>query len=292
MKTIVIIGQGQLGLQLTHRHLDASDSVTTLSRTAYQALSKHHYPVVADLDHLETAITLPNTIDCLYYFAPPSDTDLHDNRLRSFIALHAHLSIGQVIYISTSGVYGDSNGEWITEQTPVSPVAERSKRRLDAEGQWLNYQQCTHTPLIILRCAAIYSSKTVNFNRIKANTKPVIAKTQAPYTNRIHLQDLAEVCWQAMLNPTQTYEIYNVSDGHPSTTTEHAWLLADLAEIKRNKEIDLSEANQYYSPAYLSYLHESKRLDITKLKQRLNPVFSFENCVDGIKYCLRKNECS
>lgn len=289
MKTIVIIGQGQLGLEVSKRHLANNDVIYSVSRTKYRSLSAQHHPLSADLDRLDSAIALPITIDCLYYFAPPSDTDQSDNRMRAFLSQHNQLSIEHIIYVSTSGVYGNSQGQWVTEQTPVKPTAERSMRRLDAEQQLTSFCETRETRLTILRCAAIYSAKTVSSDRISTNTKPVIKASQAPYTNRIHLADLTHVCLQAMLKPPAHKEIYNVSDGQPSTTTEHAWLLTDVAGLERNPEIDISEASQYYSPAYLSYLSESKRLDISKLKDQLIPYFKLKNCIEGVKQCLQQS---
>lgn len=290
MKCIVIIGYGQLGAKICKQHLNLSDQVHTVCRSELTPLNSQHSPIQADLDELSSPLPLPESIDCLYYYAPPGDTDLTDQRLKHFLELHKHLHIHHIVYISTSGVYGDSKGEWITEETQPNPKADRAKRRLDAEQQLITFSKEHSTPVTILRCAAIYSSKTVNSTRITANTKPVIKASQAPFTNRIHLDDLTQVCLSAMQQVPEEYEIYNVSDGHPSTTTEHAWLLNDLAGIERNQEISLDKADQYYSPAYMSYLNESKRLDISKLKQQLKPVFEFEECSDGIKQCLDKNK--
>lgn len=287
MKSIVIVGYGQLGAEICKQHLLASNQVYSICRSQLQTSSPLHQPFISDLDTLSEPLSLPNTIECLYYLAPPSNSDLTDKRLKQFLALHKSINIRHIVYISTSGVYGDSKGEWITEQTPPNPAADRAKRRLDAEQQLIAFNQQYSTAITILRCSAIYSSKTVNNKRILANTKPVIKSSLAPFTNRIHLDDLTQVCLSAMKQPPQTYEIYNVSDGQPSTTTAHAWLLSDLAGIERNKEINLEEADQYYSPAYMSYLNESKRLDISKLKQQLKPALKFENCRDGIKQCLK-----
>jgi len=288
MNTIVIIGQGQLGTQLSQRFLSQNYQVTAVSRTDHRFGMPNYHHIQADLDSLSSSLDLPGQIDCLYYLAPPSDNNLTDLRLARFLAHHENLSIKHIIYISTSGVYGSSNGKWITEETPVRPKADRAKRRLDAEHQLLKFQQQTNTPITILRCAAIYSSKTVNQQRIAANTKPVITPSQAPFTNRIHLDDLTEVCVKAKEIPPNESTIYNVSDGHPTTTTEHSWLLSDLANVERNKEVSLTDAKNYYSEAYMSYLNESKRLDISKLKAELKPQFKFENIIDGINDCLSR----
>ncbi|MDH5425353.1 MAG: hypothetical protein OEY29_10185 [Gammaproteobacteria bacterium] len=289
MKNIVIIGQGQLGLEVTRQHLQSNDMIYSVSRSHRPSLSASHHSLSTDLDTLRSAIALPLTIDCLYYFAPPSETEQTDQRMHTFLSLHQRLSIDHIIYISTSGVYGDSQGQWLTELSAVKPQALRAKRRLDAEHQLSRFCQTRSSKLTILRCAAIYSSKTVSRQRIHDNNKPLINASQAPYTNRIHLHDLTHVCLQAMLNPPVDKEIYNVSDGQPSTTTEHAWLLADLAGLERNTEIDLADAGQYYSPAYLSYLAESKRLDISKLKNSLLAGFTFKNTAEGIKECLQQS---
>lgn len=286
MKSIVIIGYGQLGAEVCQQHLKSSDQVHTLRRSHTDPLNTSHIPLKADLGSLSAPLALPDTIDCLYYFAPPSSTDLNDHYLRQFLSFHQYQNIRHIIYISTSGVYGDSKGEWVTEETLTNPSADRAKRRLNAEQQLIAFNEAHAIPITILRCAAIYSSQTVNRERILSNTKPVIKAAQAPFTNRIHLSDLTQVCLAAMQKPSHSVDIYNVSDGHPSTTTEHSWLLSDLIESKRNREIDLSEANQYYSSAYMGYLNESKKLDISKLKLKLKPFLKYEDICNGIEQCL------
>lgn len=289
MKSIIIIGYGQLGKELC-KHLSRQKyHLTTLSRSIVSSLSDTHHHIQLDLDTIQANIGLPEHTDCLFYFVPPSDKDLSDNRLKQFLSSQ-NLSIKHLIYMSTSGVYGDCKGQWIDENTTTNPTADRSKRRLDAENQLLNYCENNNIKLTILRCSAIYSEKTLNKQQIKNNTKPVIKAEQAPFTNRIYLQDLVTVCLQAMKKaPVDTTDIYNVSDGRPSTTTEHAWLLSDLAGLKRRREIDISDAKEFYSAAYLSYLSESKKLDITKLKTQLNPEFSFDEIKKSIQYCLQNN---
>ncbi|MDH5391853.1 MAG: NAD-dependent epimerase/dehydratase family protein [Gammaproteobacteria bacterium] len=288
MKNTVIIGYGQLGTELCQQLIQHDQHVTTVSRSQHACLSSHHDHQIADLDSAAVVIRLPPDIDTLYYFAPPADTDLSDQRLRTLLAyLQAH-RVAHIIYISTSGVYGDCKGALVTETAALRPATARAKRRLDAEHQLQQFNTLTATAVTILRCAAIYSAKTINRQRIIANSKPVIRADSAPYTNRIHLDDLVAVCLCAGQKPAKTLEIYNVSDGHASTTTEHAWLLSDLTGQQRNKQISMQEAEHYYSPAYLSYLHESKRLDITKLKRQLQPAFKFENINKGILHCLKQ----
>ncbi|MDH5517016.1 MAG: NAD-dependent epimerase/dehydratase family protein [Gammaproteobacteria bacterium] len=286
MKHTLIVGYGQLGSALCEQLLNHGQQVTTISRKQHAVLSKHHQHLQIDLDNETNPIEITEQLDTLCYFAPPSDTDLTDQRLTQFL-LALQSPVAHIIYISTSGVYGDCAGQLIDEQYPTKPSASRSKRRLDAEQQLVQFNKSTSTAVTILRCAAIYSSNTVNRKRIAANTRPVINQNQAPYTNRIHLEDLVEVCVCAIKNTADGIEIYNVSDGHASTTTDHAWLLSDLAGLKRMPEIAIEDADQYYSPAYISYLNESKRLDITKLKKNLKPVFKFASISDGIIYCLR-----
>jgi len=293
MTNILILGYGQLGHTICKRHLKLGQRVITVSRQLHNSLAAQHQHLSCDLDSLaklDIADNFAESIDGLYYLAPPTASGTTDQRLQHFLSSHSHLHIKHLVYISTTGVYGDSQGQWITESTAVSPSADRAQRRLDAEQQLTHYALQTNTALTILRCAAIYSSKTVNKERITSNNKPVIRADQAPFTNRIHLTDLTEVCIKAMLNPPSETQIYNVSDGHPSTTTEHAWLMSDLAGVERNREIDLEDAAQYYSPAYLSYLHESKRLDTTKLVSQLSPEFLFEDCQLGLLQCLKHSD--
>lgn len=286
MKHTLIVGYGQLGAVLCKQLLKRGHRVTTLSRRPHAALAKQHQHLLVDLDSEENGFAIPEAVDTLCYFSPPSDTDLTDQRLARFLSAQK-APVAHIIYISTSGVYGDSGGELITEESPLNPSSDRAIRRLNAEQQLQQVNQHRSTAITILRCAAIYSEKSINKQRLAANNKPVINVAQAPFTNRIHLTDLTEVCLCAIETKPEQLEIYNVSDGKPTTTTEHAWLLCDLAGLERNHEISIDEAGQYYSPAYMSYLKESKKLDTSKLKKQLKPALKYEDIRLGILDCLK-----
>lgn len=239
----------------------------------------------ADLDNpksLRPISKLINRDAIIYYFAPPPNEGTNDPRMENFLA-----SLGtppqKIIYISTSGVYGNCNGEWITEEHPTNPQATRSQRRLAAENalkQWCKGHQVAS---VILRVGGIYGPGRLPIERLKKGMT-ILKKELAPYSNRIHADDLAAICVAARNTP-DTHTLYNVSDGHPTTMSDYFISVANSAGLPIPDEIDWETAQQTLSPAMLSYLNESKRLDNSKVLEELKISLKYPTLSDGLKGC-------
>ncbi len=203
----------------------------------------------------------------VYYFAPPPSRGVEDTVLASFLG-HVRDFPARILLISTTGVYGDCQGRWIDETEPLKPAADRAFRRLDAERRlaaWARQWGRSHT---ILRVPGIYAPpERLPLARIRSGA-PVLRASEAPYTNRIHADDLAMVCRAAMARADDG-EIFNACDGHPSTMTEYFDRVADYAGLPRPPRITLEQARRTLSRGMLSYLAESRRIRNTRLLARL-----------------------
>lgn len=286
MKRILIAGYGMLGQALATDAIKRGQPVISLSRSNINRLDSLHQHIICDFEQCDLQLDLGNEDYGVYYLAPPSPDEFNDTRLQNFLSAIVTHHIGHIVYMSTSGVYGDCQGRWISEQSPVNPQTDRAKRRVAAEQILKEHQQQCKVPVSILRVGGIYSSKTINLKRLKNNKRPVICPDQAPYSNRIHIDDLMRVCQQVMQKPAANIEIYNVSDGRPSTTTAFAWLVSDIAGLPRVDCVTLEQAPTYYSDTYMSYLLESRRMDTRKLMDSIKPELQYTDITQGIKQCL------
>ncbi len=243
----------------------------------------------ADLDRPETLADLPSTAALIYYFAPPPAEGERDTRLENFLAaIPADALPRRIVYISTSGVYGDCQGAWVTEQTPPQPGTGRAKRRLAAERALRAWAQANRVSCVILRVGGIYGPGRLPLKRLRQGM-PVLRRDLAPPTNRIHAEDLAQACQAAATAPGES-PLYNVCDNQASTMSDYFIAVAEQAGLPRPGEIDWRQAEAELSPAMLSYLRESRRMDNSKMLRELNIELAYPTLREGLAACFEAEE--
>jgi nucleoside-diphosphate-sugar epimerase len=225
-------------------------------------------PVKADLDKPDDLAGLNVEGEWLFYFAPPPPEGECDSRMRHFLQAIRGQKPKKIVYISTSGVYGDCEGAWVTEDWPARPYAARAKRRWDAEQQLMAWSEATGVPVVRLRVGGIYALDRLPIERMKKGLT-VICPEDAPWSNRIHADDLARVCIAAA-KKGQGGEVYNAADGHPSSMTDYFYQAADHLGLPRPECVPLKKAKDSLSPAMMSFIRESRRLDNTRMKSCLD----------------------
>jgi len=264
-------GCGYVGRQVALCELADGGAVAAIVRTEKSAESLGHEGIdafVADLENeFPEGISLCGRV--LYWFAPPQPEDDQDRRLRYFIhcADQAGQSPSRVVLISTTGVYGDCQGEWVAEDRALAPKTGRARRRVDAEQAMRGWCQALGIPMVVLRVPGIYGAGKLPLKRLREGL-PVLAPESSPWSNRVHVADLISACLAAarIENPLP---VYNVSDGHPSTMTDFFFSVADAAGLPRPPIVDDGEALAVLSAEMRSYLAESKRIDNTAMREHL-----------------------
>ena len=286
MQKCFITGCGYIGERVGKLWLERGAEVSALCRTEERAerlKAMGIIPVLGDLDDESSLLNLPLQNTLLYYFAPPPKKDVIDSRIRSFVttALNNDLHPEKVVYISTSGVYGDCNGEWVTEETPPHPETDRAKRRMDAETELWKWGTERNVPVIILRVPGIYGPGRLPVERLKKRL-PVVRERDAPFSNRIHADDLAQVCMAAAIGIKES-DIINVSDGRPDTMTNYFNKAADFLSLPRPPSVGMEEAKKMLSSSLLSFLGESRRIDNRKMLNKLRITLRYRTLEEGLK---------
>ena len=289
MRHILIIGCGNIGERVARIWTDLGANVSALvrdrSRAAYLR-DKGITTIIGDLDNPDTLMDLPVHDAVIYYFAPPPDGGADDPRMHAFMEYVGHVWHPlQIIYTSTTGVYGDCDGAWVTEQSPVNPQNQRSKRRVAAENILRKWHDATTIPVVILRVAGIYGPGRLPVDRIRSG-QAVLDEIDAPYSNRIHSEDLARICIVAAEYTVPGYHIFNVSDGHPTTMTDYYNRVAADAGLTPPRTISMEQAMREFSPMRLSFLTESKRIDNHRMLSELGITLLFPDLETGLKQCL------
>jgi nucleoside-diphosphate-sugar epimerase len=185
-----------------------------------------------------------------------------------------------MVYIGTSGVYGDCGGAVVDEDRPLNPQSARARRRADAESRLALWCSRHGIALVILRAPGIYASDRLPLSRLRAGT-PVLRAEDDVFTNHIHADDLAACCAVA-LHEDAPAGIYNASDDTQMRMGEWFDLLADHAGLPRPPRIARAQAPGRIPAELLSFMRESRRLDNTRLKQTLGVRLRYPTVHRGI----------
>ncbi|MEW7979215.1 MAG: SDR family oxidoreductase [Candidatus Sedimenticola endophacoides] len=279
----IIIGCGEVGRRVADHYLRAGASVAGLVRSAPGRAALRERGIAALEGDLDRPLAGGLRIDGrrLFHFAPPPREGVLDTRVAHLIdALQAQAGPRRLVHISTTGVYGDCGGAWVDEQRQPRPLAPRARRRWDAEQRLRRWREAGGGELVILRVAGIYGPGKLPLERLRKGL-PVVRGQEAPYTNRIHIEDLARVCVAAM-ERGRDGEVYNVSDGHPGTMSDYFDRVADHFALPRPPRIGMAEGADALSPGMMSYMAESRRLDNRKMLRELGVELAFPDLEAGL----------
>jgi nucleoside-diphosphate-sugar epimerase len=243
-------------------------------------------PVPGDLDQPQTLNALAGLAHDVVHFAPPPSHGVHDTRTAHLIAALAKGQSlpQQLIYISTSGVYGDCNGELVVETRPARPQTDRARRRADAERRLREWGARSGVRVVILRVPGIYAADRLPLERLQKGT-PALTHEDDAYVNHVHADDLARIALAAFYRG-QPNRMYNVVDDTPQKMGDYFDLVADRFGLPRPPRITRAEAERLLPQNLLSFMRESRRLVNRRIKQELRARLRFPTVQDGIAAAL------
>lgn len=286
MQTLVI-GCGYIGKRIARLALERKDAVALLVRDPEKAVDLQYAGAQVfsgNLDRPDSFPALPTAGATVYYLVPPIGGGSIDTRVRIFCAsIPSGQAPAKVVYMSTSGVYGDCGGAVVTEESPVNAETARARRRLDAENYLLSWGRETGVAVVILRVPGIYGPGRVPLAQIESGN-PVLRESESPLTNRIHADDLSQICLAAA-EKGDSGDIFNVSDGQCGTMTGYFNAVADEFGLMRPSQVSREMAPELMNPLILSYFSESRCLDNTKMKNKLGVTLRYPTLEEGLKAC-------
>ena len=193
------------------------------------------------------------------------------------------LDLEWVGYLSTTGVYGNTFGEWVTETDPAKPLQERSKRRLLCEKSWLD----SSLPIQIFRLPGIYGPGRSTFESIFKKNIKVIHKPNQVFS-RIHVADIANAILYLLLkiNNKNFKQIINIADDYPTSQIEVIKHSYKLLGLQMPEPINFDEAKNLLSPIALSFWEENRRVSNQLLCKDLGYNLIHKNYKSGLKSCL------
>jgi nucleoside-diphosphate-sugar epimerase len=241
---------------------------------------KHNYSIDISTCTHELNIVFRDKGDVVYLAAPQA-SGVEDHTLRNFLSSVDKSKINRLVYISTSGVYGDKKDQLVDEKSKLEPITDRAKRRVNAEEQIIN----SGIDYTILRVPGIYGRGRLPMKRVDSNL-PLIREDICKHTNLINAKDLAKIIIQCFTQRETMNIVMNVSDGTPIKTTKYYLHIYDALKLNYPKFIDYKEANELYDDKRRSFINESRILDVSLMDSIFPDIIDFKEIREGIKDCL------
>ena len=277
-RKILIVGFGDVGARLA-KMLTPKYRVLALVRKSDRAdfaRSLGVIPVFGDLDDPQSLRRIAGLADIVCHFAPPPLRGTVDSRTRHLlVALHqnrAAMLPQRLVYISTTGVYGDCGGEWIDETRNVQPSTDRAIRRVHAEGLLRQWGIRTGVTISILRAPGIYAADRLPIERLQKGT-PALVDADDVFTNHIHADDLARAALVAITRGLPN-RCYNVVDDSDLKMGDYFDVVADHFRLARAPRMTRTAAAEVISAPMMSFMSESRRIRNVRLKRELKFRFS------------------
>lgn len=189
-------------------------------------------------------------------------------------------NIEWMAYLSTTGVYGNTDGREVTEQSPLNPTAKRSVRRVAAEQGWLDLAERQSLPIHLFRLAGIYGPGRSTVDQVRAGRTRRVEKPGHKFS-RIHVADIAGIL-AASINHPNPGAAYNVCDDEAESPSEVVAYVCDLLGLAVPPAIAFEDAKKDMSPMGLSFWSDNRRVSNQRVKDDLGYKFIYPSYREGL----------
>ena len=185
-------------------------------------------------------------------------------------------------YLSTTGVYGNRDGDWVNENSELRPSSKRGSRRVKAEEQWQSLYKNHDLPLHIFRLAGIYGPGRSALDTVRVGTARRINKPGHIFS-RIHVEDITNILLASMAKPNPG-AIYNVCDDNPAPSHEIISYACEILGRPEPELINFDEADM--TPMARSFYSDNKLVNNNRIKEELDVQLKYPNFKEGLKACM------
>lgn len=240
-----------------------SRSPDAVAELAGEGIEAHLYDGAQPLEDAEERL---DGVTAVLVSIPPDQTG--DPVFRQHATqLRAMTSLSWLGYLSTTGVYGDTGGAMVDEDTPLHPTSARSERRVTAENDWLGLAESHGLPVHVFRLAGIYGRGRSVLDQVRHGSARCIHKPGHVFS-RIHVDDAAAVLDASMARPNPR-RIYNVCDDEPAEPADVVAYACGLLDTPPPPRVPLEQAAQTMSAMALSFWRDCRRVDNARIKTEL-----------------------
>jgi nucleoside-diphosphate-sugar epimerase len=277
---LLIIGCGDVGMRLLPLVRDRFRvfAVTSQESRVAELREAGTIPIVANLDQPASLARLSRLASIIVHLAPPQSEGTRDRRTRNLTAILPDRAA--VVYVSTTGVYGNCDGEHFDETRPVHPQNARAVRRVDGERVLRTWARRSGARLVILRVPGIYAANRLPLERLQKGT-PALSAEDDVYTNHIHADDLARILMAALYRGLPN-RVYHAVDDSQMKMGEYFDAVADTFDLPRPPRLARDELQKKVSPVLLSFMSESRRLRNDRIKSELGVSLRYPRVEDAL----------
>jgi nucleoside-diphosphate-sugar epimerase len=195
-------------------------------------------------------------------------------------AIAAAPRLATIVYLSTIAVYGNHDGAWIDEATPLAPALTRAADRIEAERAWQALGALRGVPVAVIRIAGIYGPGANSLVAVRAGRARRIVKPGQVF-NRIHVADLAQIIDKAF--ERRADGVFNAADDEPTPPGDPIAYAAQLLGVAPPPEIPFEEAKATMAPFAVSFYGESKRVRNERIKTMLGVGLRYPTYREGLQ---------
>jgi nucleoside-diphosphate-sugar epimerase len=287
MKRILIAGCGDVARRIIPKLAPRYRVYALIRNPSYAANLRQlgAIPVTGDLDNRVSLSRLAGLADAVLHFAPPANPSqppnppqppffkvgrggILDRRTQNLLSVLSQATLPErLVYISTSGVYGDCGGERVDETRAVHPASSRGKLRVAAEQQIRDWAKRNGVNASILRVPGIYAEDRLPLARLQAGA-PAIVASEDSYSNHIHADDLAQIVLAALWRG-KPGRVYHATDDDEMKMGDYFDAVARAFDLPRSPRMTRVEVQRAVSPVMWSFMNESRRLSNERMKREL-----------------------
>ena len=279
---LLVLGRGYSGGTLSQLFQRLGTPVLGTRRQANQGPKDLCFDSDADVaPGLDQIADITHVLSCI----PPSRNG-NDPVLDQLLPLLRQLPLRWVGYLSTTGVYGDTSGQWVSESDTANPSQERSRRRLDCEQAWLN----SGLPVQILRLPGIYGPGRSVINTLQQGRARLINKPGQVFC-RVHVEDIAGASLHLMhcAEAGQRPDIVNVCDDCPAPSSDLLRFAATLLRCPLPAEESFEDSQEGMSAMARSFWSENRRVSNGLLRQHLGYDLLHPDFRRGLQDCWQQD---
>ncbi len=264
---LLVLGCGDVGLRLLPllRARFRIYAVTSNPERCAELRAAGAIPLIADLDSPSSLRRLRGLAQHVVHLAPPQSSGVTDRRTRNLCAILPEGA--RMVYVSTTGVYGDCGGALIDETRTVAPHNARAQRRVDAERVLRAWGMRSGAQLAILRVPGIYARERLPLRRLEQGT-PALRAEEDVFTNHIHADDLAQIIALALFRGLPG-RIYHAVDDTQMKMADYFDAVADAFGLPHPPRVAREQLTALVTPMLLSFMSESRRMRNGRIKQEL-----------------------
>lgn len=278
---LLLLGAGYSARYVAQRCLAVASGITGTTRNRDRISDDSAWPLVhfdGETVTTELAEALAETTHMVVSVPPSREGDIADPVLKCLVPALTTAPLQWIGYLSTVGVYGDHEGEWVDETAECRPLSQRSKKRLQAEREWTALARHREIPLAIFRLPGIYGPGRNALLRLEEGQSRQLIKPGQVF-NRIHVDDLSAAVTAAAIH--ETPGIYNITDDVPAPPQDVVAFAAALMGKEAPEAVSWEDAD--ISPMAKSFYAENKRVSNALSKTIPGMEYRFPDYQTGLR---------